>query len=115
VNRHQYPGMFDQAMRGLHADALASVSPATLARLRGARHQATAPAARRGRLWMSATACSALLAVALGVGYLKQLHYPAVPDEAALLATALGEDAGLLDENPDLYLWLASDSYLAME
>ena len=34
----------------------------------------------------------------------------AVPDRSG---DAL--DAGLLDENPDLYLWLASDSYLAME
>ena len=101
----------DDALRGLHAQALQSLSPATLARLRQARQGAATRPHGRGRWWL-ASACS--LVVALGVGL--QFGGPADPVRSAPapLLTA-GEDNGALyDENPDLYLWLG-DTDLAME
>ena len=112
------PQDFDRALRQLQQHAEAALSPATLARLRQARQQATTQAASsawRKRGWWLATACSAVLAVTVAVQF-QRLPPPAVPATAAALAAddADADDSLLLDENPDLYLWLGSDA-LAME
>lgn len=121
---------FDRHARQLHAAALASLSPQTLARLRSAR-QAPGPGARRSRsfTWLGVTACTMLLAV-LAASQLLPLHrsgastsqspaVAAVPRadaaDAADASDALVSSAGVLDQDPDLYLWLGSDAWLAAQ
>ncbi|MFC3655387.1 hypothetical protein FZ025_14535 [Xanthomonas hyacinthi] len=126
-------------MRRLHQASLRALPAQTLARLRGARHDAShsraqaAPARRRG--WLLAAA-PALLGAAFGMHLLLRpalpVAIPAASVAGAPAATAVsaasavsasvaqqgdGDDAaaGLLEENPDLYLWLGSDNSLAME
>ena len=112
---------FDHDMRQLHATAVSSISPQTLARLRAARHAAqAAPGRAHAWRWVTATAFSAVLAVTLGVQLLPGSK--PVPD-AQPVAVAAGNEAGYadslatLDESPDLYMWLASSEAapLAME
>lgn len=103
---------FDRYARQLHATALSSISPQTLAKLRSARHAAAQPApTRHGWRWLAATACSALLAVAIGTQFLPREAAPVASPQPALANAAA--DAGdsytsALDENPDMYVWLAS-------
>jgi len=112
---------FDRQMRQLHAGSLASLSPQTLARLRGARHAASqaAPARGRGWRWLAAGVVPAVLAVAIGVPFLDKdpSTVPAAGTAVATQPAADGDDyANALAENPDLYVWLASDGQqLAME
>ncbi len=121
---------FDAQMRRAHQASLQALPAPTLARLRAARHDArrahAAPARRWG--WLLAAA-PALLGAAFGMHLLLRPALPvAVPASVAGTAAAAavsaraaaqgdGDDsaAGLLDENPDLYLWLGSDTSLAME
>lgn len=101
----------DDALRSLHAQSLQALSPATLARLRQARHGARAH--QRGRLrWWLASACS--LVVALGIGLQFTGHGPLVGPAPAPVLAAAEDNSALYDENPDLYLWLG-DTDLAME
>lgn len=126
---------FDQQARQWHAASLKELSPPTLARLRAARHAAqteTRPARGLhgyGR-WLAATAFTAVLAVGVGVRLLPWGESP-LPGEMPAAAPIAGSgDAGsneygaanygsanVLDEDPDLYLWLASADAppLAME
>ena len=101
----------DPRLRALQLHAEQSLSPATLARLRRARH-APDPAQQRYRpmRWLPA-AFAGLALVAVGV-HLQMAPSPAAP--VAPVAAALEADDGGLDENPDLYLWLAGTD-LAME
>ena len=113
---------FDRDMQHLHATAVDNISPQTLARLRAARHglgKETAP--RRGHAWRwaAATAFSAVLAVAIGLQFLPTSQ-PVAPTPPAVATVAVDEyTSGVtaLDENPDLYVWLASSEAepLAME
>ncbi|KTF40055.1 hypothetical protein OZ12_08835 [Xanthomonas translucens pv. translucens] len=117
---------FDAQMRRAHQASLQALPAPTLARLRDARHAHAAPARRWG--WLLAAA-PALLGAAFGMHLLLRPALPvAVPANVAGTAAAAavsaraaaqgdGDDsaAGLLDENPDLYLWLGSDTSLAME
>ncbi|MGF6419384.1 hypothetical protein ABH900_002893 [Stenotrophomonas sp. AN71] len=99
----------DDLLRDLHAQSLQALSPATLARLRLARHGATA--AHRGRWrWWLASACS--LVVALGIG-VQLTGHGNLAGPAPVLAS-VEDNSALYDENPDLYLWLG-DTDLAME
>jgi hypothetical protein len=110
---------FDQAMRRLHLQAVDQVSPATRARLRVARQAATTPATarehRRGRGWVLATGFAAVSALAIGLLLRPSPQAPAInsPAPAVAAATSATYDAdtalATLDENPDLYLWLASN------
>jgi hypothetical protein len=110
---------FDQAMRRLHMQAVDQVSPATRTRLRVARQAATTPAAtrehRRGSGWMLATGFAAVSALAIGLMLRPSPQAPGVtspaPAVAAASPAAYDADTALatLDENPDLYLWLASN------
>lgn len=107
---------FDSQARQLHQAALHALDPATLARLRSARHAGTET--RRSRLgqrggWVLATACSALLAIGLGVHLNRPAPAPSTSTTYALVATIDGDE--VLDQNPDLYVWLGSENALAME
>ncbi|KMM76252.1 hypothetical protein ACP93_06945 [Xanthomonas sp. NCPPB 1128] len=123
---------FDARLRAVHQTGLQALPAPTLARLRAARQQAsrthTAPGRRWG--WLLA-AVPALLGAALGVHLLLR-PAPSVPTSTASVAagttaattTSARAGAGadtdqaataMLDENPDLYLWLGSDTSLAME
>lgn len=109
MSRPHPPLPDDTALQQLHAQALEQLSPATLARLRAARH---APARqRRVHGWWLATACTAV--VALGLGYSFTAHPPGAPP-APVMASAVDDSSGLLDENPDMYVWLGATD-LAME
>jgi len=112
---------FDRQMRQLHATAVDRLSPQTLARLRDARQQAQTSAPRKGHAWRwaTATALSAVLAVTIG---LQLLPKPGSIPVQPVVATVGSDDAyadsvSTLDENPDLYVWLASSEAepLAME
>jgi hypothetical protein len=118
----------DQQARHLHQAALAQVSPQTLMRLRAARHEASAQAPASGRArtwrWLTATAFSAVLAVGLGLQWLPRTPQATPPATTTTVAQAEGEGLAdelaapsALDEDPDLYLWLASADAqpLAME
>jgi hypothetical protein len=102
---------FDAAVRGLHADSLQALSPRVRAQLAQRRRLALAgaPSPARARLgWATAAASALVLVVALQVR--PPLHPPA--GDAALTAAPVREapadTGGLLAEDPDLYLWLAS-------
>jgi hypothetical protein len=105
---------FDAQARQLHDVALGHLGPATLARLRAARHQATTVHShgkvRHRSAWWLATACSAVLAVGLGV----HLNTP-VPSPVSTSTVASADGEEVFEQNPDLYVWLASDGALAME
>ena len=110
---------FDAQLRRAHQASLQALPAPTLARLRAARHNASrahaAPARRWG--WLLASA-PALLGAAFGMHLLLRPALPGtVPASGAGAPQGNGDDAaaGLLDENPDLYLWLGSDTSLAME
>lgn len=116
---------FDRRMRALHTASVEHVSSPTLGRLRSARHAlaqanaGTRPASPRA--WLGIGLASVLVAVVVG----HQLQGPAAPagSEAGAPARLVVEDEtypevfASMDENPDLYLWLASSEAvpLAME
>ncbi|WP_045760400.1 hypothetical protein [Xanthomonas albilineans] len=131
---------FDARMRALHQAGLQALPASTLARLRAVRQQAghldQAKRSHTRRLGWLLAAAPALLGVVLGVQQL--LQPPSAPETASASASATAANAttstststtfaamtsdaeettppGMLDENPDLYLWLGSDTALAME
>ena len=112
---------FDRLAQRRHADALAAMSPLTLARLRATRHAATSTApTQRGRGWLLASGSAAVLALAIAVQLQREPAESTAPLQAAATAAdgeldpALANDdyrslvAGL-EENPDLFLWLAAN------
>ena len=118
--RHHPDESFDRAMRDLHAQALTRVSPQTRARLRAARTAADtrhAPqrAPMRGLGWVLAGGCAAVFALAIGLQWRGPSPTANVPTQTA--GTEAADDSidstdsavDALDENPDLYLWLASN------
>lgn len=113
---------FDREMRQLHATAVNQLSPQTLARLRAARHGLAKEATpRRGHAWrwVTATAFSAVLAVVVGMQFLPQSQTMPAAQPIASLTTDDNYVSSVvtLEENPDLYLWLASSEAepMAME
>ena len=117
----------DTALRALHADALEQLSPRVRAQLQQRRRAALrgegvqAPASK-WRLAFPIAAAAAVGALAIGV-QLRSLppttHAPvvAVAQPASSSATTRGDDpviASTLEENPDLYVWLASDDAALM-
>lgn len=106
---------FDRHAKQLHATALANISPQTLAKLRAARNAAARPApSRHAWRWVAATAFSAVLAVAIGVQFVPRTSTPVAPAQPVASAAATSDYSTSLDENPDLYVWLAGTD-LAME
>lgn len=112
---------FDHDMQQLHAAAVSHLSPQTLARLRAARHGLAESTPQRGHSWrwITASAFSAVLAVAIGVQFLP--HSQTQPNVQPVATTEVEDpyegSTAALDESPDLYLWLASQdaATLAME
>ncbi|MRH00792.1 MULTISPECIES: hypothetical protein [Xanthomonas] len=130
------PADFDTQMRAVHQAGLQALPAPTLARLRAARQQASRAHAAPSRRWgWLLAAVPALLGAALGVHLLLR-PAPSMPTTTtASVATATASTTvaatasvragaaadsdqaatAMLDENPDLYLWLGSDTSLAME
>lgn len=98
---------FDRAMRDLHAQALTQVSPRTRDRLHAARAAARLHAPGHSLRWALATGLAAVFALAIGLQS-RDPSSPAPERTAAIQAPDYGAVA-TLDENPDLYLWLASN------
>ena len=111
---------FDASMRGLHRAALANVSPQVRWKLRPAQQPSQRETARRrfGR-WLPAPllagAAAAVLAVALGIGLWPAEQ--AAPGATPVATVDSDDGAGVLEQDPDFYAWLASDdaSLVAME
>ena len=110
---------FDDALRQRHVAAVAHLSARTQAQLRNRLAESTAAPRHfvRHRMgWAAATACAAVLALVIGL----QLRPQPMP--ATSPATVAGDDSqvdantayAVLDENPDLYLWLASSDAVAL-
>jgi ferric-dicitrate binding protein FerR (iron transport regulator) len=118
MNHDNRDARFDAAMRQLHGTATERISGRTRLQLQQLPRTASParPASRRIG-WPLAASFAAVLALMVGL----QLRHDPAPLPATPTASAVadsGEDIDLaLDENPDLYLWLASnDAYaLAME
>jgi hypothetical protein len=117
MNHDNRDARFDAAMRQLHESAVDRVSGRTRLQLQQAPRMepATSPARPHRFAWPLAASFAAVLALMVGM----QLWNEPAPAPAAP-ATVADTDADIdavLDENPDLYLWLASnDAYaLAME
>lgn len=113
---------FDRKARSLHAQAVQHVPSRTLEqlRIRRVRGMATSAAPARGARaagWSLAAACTAVFALAIGLTQPWIEQAPAVTG-AAPLATATGAETyeafATLDEDPDLFLWLASQDALPL-
>ncbi len=115
---------FDAAMRQRYAEATTQVSARTQAQLHQRRHQAlstprqaASPLRRYGLA--GATACAALFAAVLGLQWQQEnrVQPTLTTPSAPISADADDDDGGLYDQNPDFYLWLASQDAqsLAME
>ena len=100
---------FDRAMRGLHAQALTQVSARTRTRLRAARTAAIEVAPARGLRWAVASGFAAILALAIGLQWWGPPSTGQAPTATAAIDAADYGAVATLDENPDLYLWLASN------
>ena len=107
---------FDRELRRHHAQALANLSPRTLAQLQQRRQAALHPrtsAPMRAFVWPLAAAC-AIGMLALGL----QLRQPEVAPATTSVVVNDTNDVdnayAALDETPDLYLWLASNDAVTL-
>ncbi|MBB4130712.1 hypothetical protein [Xanthomonas sp. 3075] len=116
MNRSHDPAQLDAHLRQLHATALTSLPPQTLARLRQARHASATTRPRRG-YWLLAMACSGLLAIGIGLQLRPGDTAPTgtAPTQAIASSATTPDTDDMLTQNPDLYVWLGSDTALAME
>ncbi len=107
---------FDQSMRQRYAQALQALPPSTAGALRAARRTALDPASHARSLhpalrWAGAFATVA--ALALGLRFFEDEPATAPTQQvAAVDADEFDVAIGALDENPDLYLWLAANDDL---
>lgn len=103
---------FDAIARAHHAVSLEALSARTQARLAQARRPAAPPALRQRPAWALPTVLAAVAVLAIAIQLRPEpATAPAAPSaEAALVTTGTSstDPAAVLDENPDLYLWLAS-------
>ena len=107
---------FDQSMRQRHAQALHALPPSTAGALRAARRTALEPASHArthhpALRWAGAFATVAALALGLRFFEGEPTTAPA-QQVAAVDAEDFDAAIGALDENPDLYLWLAANDDL---
>lgn len=116
----------DRVARALHAEAVERVPARTLQQLRTRRAAASLPARARPMHafgWLAAAACAAVFAIAIGLRFDRDtVSTPADTQIATTtdppIADSDYDDAlASYDEDPDLYLWLASSDAqpLAME
>lgn len=123
MNTGHHDDGFDRAMRALHRDAVAHLSPPVRRRLAAARQHRAARVSRSRAGWPVAGALAAVLvlAVALPLRTPDSALPPATvtrTDGAAPLAPVDGPgDAPIeptalaaLEESPEFYLWLASNA-----
>jgi hypothetical protein len=110
---------FDDALRQRHAAAVARLSARTQVQLRNRPTASTAAprhVVRHRMAWAAATACVALFALVIGL-HLRPPQMPAI-SPAIVAVDGSQTDANtaytVLDENPDLYLWLASSDAVAL-
>ena len=107
---------FDQSMRQRYAQALQALPPSTAGALRAARRTALVPASHArsphpALRWAGAFATVA--ALALGLRFFEDEPATAPTQQvAAVDADEFDAAIGALDENPDLYLWLAANDDL---
>ena len=107
---------FDQSMRQRYAQALQALPPSTAGALRAARRTALDPASHASSphpalRWAGAFATVA--ALALGLRFFEDEPATAPTQQvAAVDADEFDAAIGALDENPDLYLWLAANDDL---
>lgn len=107
----------DRIARGLHAKAVARVPARTLYELRVRRAnvgRATTSAWPRLPVWSLATAAGVAV-FALAVGLREDAGQPAAPEPAqmalaedAAVEVAYGDALAAFEEDPELFLWLAS-------
>ena len=113
------PTSFDNALRQRHAAAVAHISTHAQVQLRNrlaASNTASRHFVRHRMAWAAATACAALFVLVVG------LELRPRPAPVPLPATVVADDSqgeanpayASLDENPDLYLWLASNDAVAL-
>lgn len=105
----------DAVARRVHAQALQALSPQVQAQLARHRREARSPGpARPSRApwaWASAAATACVLVVALQLRPPVDRPVEPVTDRAAPLASAAQlppDPVGVLADDPDFYLWLAS-------
>lgn len=103
---------FDAIARARHVDSLERLSARTQARLAQARRPTARPGLRLRPAWALPTVLAAMAVLAIAVQLRPE---PATAPAATSADTALvaagttsTDPAAVLDENPDLYLWLAS-------
>ena len=107
---------FDQSMRQRYAQSLQALPPSTAGALRAARRTALDPASHArsphpALRWAGAFATVA--ALALGLRFFEDEPATAPTQQvAAVDADEFDAAIGALDENPDLYLWLAANDDL---
>jgi hypothetical protein len=103
---------FDAALRASHASALTHMSARTRAQLRQ-RLRATlvdASSIRRSRHWQLATAIALSIALASGLAWRLGALRAADPSRQIARGSAdKSQPLSVMDETPDLYVWLASD------
>ena len=98
---------FDRALRAIHADAVSNVSARTRAQLQQRLRTAARPAPAQRHGWQMA---SALVALVLVAGAYWRTSMPGASSPAAVAtASTDGDLVAVIDETPDLYLWLDSD------
>lgn len=111
----------DSKLRGLHVAASQQVSPATLMRLRDARQGLTSHSRDRAFggawRWRAAGLGSVALAVAFVLQMVPWTPWTVGPSDTPLAVMPAPADAfdypaslAALDEDPDLYLWLAAEA-----
>lgn len=117
------PERFDRVLRALHGQAVAQVSPHTLARLRPRPAPARTPFwhGLRAPLPLAAACAAALLALAAlqlqpGADSNVRPQLAAVESDLIDDPPPLYDDAlAAFEEDPDLFIWLATAQPVAME
>ncbi|HVR81507.1 MAG TPA: hypothetical protein VHF02_05450 [Luteimonas sp.] len=109
---------FDHALRRRHAEAITHLSARTQVQLRNQLAAAAAAPRRPAHrvAWTAAASFAALFALAIGLQLRPQ---PTTAPQSAATSIARDHDdsdatLATLDENPDLYVWLASKDAVAL-
>lgn len=117
---------FDRKLRQLHAEALVQVSAATAAQLQQRRRRALLgeSAGNRPRMVRPLAWTGAMAALAIAIAIPVAMQWPQAPGTPApsaaptppVVAEAGTDVTGIatLDEDPDLYLWMASNDAIAL-
>lgn len=126
MSGYDHDHTFERAARARHAEALAHISPETLARLRPRAAPSTARAnwLRPAGWSVAAGAFAAIFALAIGIGPLStpvdgptgngSVAGLADPAEIDAAGDLFGDAVALYDEDPELFLWLASAEALPL-